>query len=203
MSKPRLLEISPTTSSLTERAASDLRFIRDTMASSGRFTAVPGFGAIYMGFVALATAGVASRTADENTWLAIWLVGAVLAFSGGAWSLLMKARRQRLSLTSGVGRKFLLGLCPSLFAGMVMTAILWQVGAVAWLPVAWLVLYGSAILSAGSLSVPVVPVTGAAFMLLGLVAAACPLAWGPAFFAASFCGLHLVSGSFIAMRHGG
>lgn len=203
MSKIRLLAALPASPSMSQRAAADLRYIRDAMAGSGRFTAVPGLGAIYMGLVALITSQVAGQSPNAETWLAIWILGACCAFAGGAWSLWSKARRQGLSLTSGVGRKFLLGLCPSLVSGMVLTAVLWQVGATDWLPVMWMLLYGSAILSAGSLSVPVVPITGAVFMFFGIVAALCPLTWAPSFLTISFCGLHWISGTFITLRHGG
>jgi hypothetical protein len=48
-----------------------------------------------------------------------------------------------------------------------------------------------------------VPMMGAAFMVLGTAALAAPAAWGDAFMAAGFGGLHLFFGTLIARRHGG
>jgi hypothetical protein len=203
MQRDLRLQLPSTSPTLGERAASDLRFIRSAMAGAGRFTAVPGRGGVFMGLVALGSALVAARTASQADWLLVWILGACLAFVGGAWSLGVKARQQNLPLTSGVGRRFLLGLCPSLVAGVVLTWILWRCDATLWLPVAWLLLYGSAILSAGALSVPVVPVTGGAFMALGLLAAGSPTAWGPGLLVVGFGGLHIISGIWITLRHGG
>lgn len=197
------LQRVPGAPALMERAAADLSFIRGAMASSGRFTAVPGWGGACMGLIAWMATGIASSMPAPQDWLGVWVAAACVAFTIGASTMWVKARRQGVSLTSGVGRKFLLGLCPSLLAGVVITAILWDAGAAAWLPVTWLVLYGSAILSAGSLSVPVVPFTGAAFMLLGGVAACCPSAWHEVFLGYGFTGLHLFCGLWIAHRHGG
>ncbi len=47
--------------SLHGRAIDNLRFIRETMERSTHFTAVPGYGGIFMGLTALAAAFIASR----------------------------------------------------------------------------------------------------------------------------------------------
>jgi hypothetical protein len=44
---------------------------------------------------------------------------------------------------------------------------------------------------------------GLAFMALGAAALAAPVAWGNAFMAAGFGGLHVLFGIWIARRHGG
>ena len=46
---------------LPAEAVDDLRFIRDTMARSASFTAVPGYGQVLLGSTALLTAWIASR----------------------------------------------------------------------------------------------------------------------------------------------
>jgi hypothetical protein len=44
---------------------------------------------------------------------------------------------------------------------------------------------------------------GLAFMAVGAVALLAPAAWGDAFLAAGFGGMHVVFGAVIARRHGG
>lgn len=191
--------------SLHERAAEDLRFIRGAMERSASFTAIPGLGGMAMGAVAL-VAAVAARTiepADGEARLTVWLGAAVVAAAIGVVSMQRKAAREGLSLLQGPGRRFLLGLCPSLLAGALLTAALARAGQYDLLPAAWLLLYGAGVIAAGACSHQVVPLTGAAFLLAGAAALAAPPAWGNAFLAAGFGGIHLVSGFIVWRRHGG
>ena len=190
--------------SLEDRAASDLSFIRSAMERSGRFTAVPGWGGVFMGAVALVAAALSlTLPAARESWPLVWLLAAALACGGNVCFLVHKARRQGLSILRGRGPAFLLGLCPPLVAGAGMTVVLWQAGRVDLLPQTWLLLYGAAVMTGGASSIPVVPVQGAAFMLLGAVAALTPASWGVPLLALGFGGLNLSFGLWIGLRHGG
>jgi hypothetical protein len=67
----------------------------------------------------------------------------------------------------------------------------------------WLSLYGTGIVTGGLFSVPVVPVMGLCFLLLGAVGLYGPAGWGDALMGLGFGGLHLGFGLAIARRYGG
>lgn len=188
---------------LHAHAMDNLRFIRETMERAGSFTAVPGMGGVLMGLSALGAALVASTQTRPDGWLAVWVGEALVAVSIGAMAAAHKARLVKTPLLTGPGRKFALGLAPSIFVAALLTLVLYRAGLYAIIPGIWLLLYGTGILSAGAFSVPVVPVMGVCFVALGAVALFCPLAWSRWFLAAGFGGLHLVFGALIAARYGG
>src|SRR2546423_9610644 len=90
--RARDLEDDPV--SLGDRAAETLKFIRETMEGSSRFTAVPGYGGMLMGVTAIAAAYIANNYAPlRQDWLITWLVEAVVAFAIGLAALWHKASR--------------------------------------------------------------------------------------------------------------
>ena len=188
---------------LHARAMDNLRFIRETMERAGSFTAVSGWGLVVTGALGLGAGWLAGAMATPRGWLNVWMAAAVLAAALGVGSTAVKARSARMPMLSGPGRKFLLSLAPPLAAGAVMTAVLFRAGLVSALPGTWLLLFGTGIVTAGAFSVRVVPVMGVCFMGLGVAALLAPAAWGPAFMAGGFGGLHVVFGTIIARRHGG
>jgi hypothetical protein len=188
---------------LHAHAMDNLRFIRETMERAGSFTAVPGLGGMLMGLSALGAAVLADRQSGIDGWLAIWVSEAIVAVLIGVAAAAYKARAVKAQLLSGPGRKFALGLAPSIFVAALLTLVLYRAGLYAVIPGIWLLLYGTGILSAGAFSVPVVPVMGVCFVALGAIAVFCPLEWSHWFLAAGFGGLHLVFGALIAVRYGG
>ena len=188
---------------LQEHAMDNLRYIRRTMERAGSFTAVPGLGGMLMGSTALAAAAVAGRETGSVRWMAAWLAAAGAALVIGIVAAALKSRRARLPLLSGPGWKFVAGFAPAMLAGAVLTAALYRTGMCGFLPGAWLLLYGAAVVSGGSASVRIVPLMGACFMALGTAALGLPPPFSNLLLAAGFGGLHLVFGTIIAVKHGG
>ena len=181
----------------------DLRFIRDTMERSSAFTAVSGWGQVLLGGTAVAAAWIAARQVSPFAWLRVWLAEGLLAVAIGLLSCTWKANWRCLPLFSGPARKVILGLAPPLVSGAFLTFLLFRAGLQSALPATWLLLYGAGIMTGGAFSVPIVPVMGVCFMLLGGLAVLGPAAWGSWFLAAGFGGLHILFGLLIARRHGG
>ena len=156
-----------------------------------------------MGLTALATAGVAPRPTRPEAWLLTWLGAAMFAFALGALGVYWKAKRAGTPILTQPGRKFLLSLFPPLFAGAVISLAIYGGDQARLLPGVWLLLYGVGVMSAGTLSVRIVPVMGLCFLLAGVVALFCPAAWANTVMAGGFGGLHIVFGAIIARRYGG
>lgn len=189
--------------SLQEHAMENLHFIRETMKRAAYFTAVSGWGIVFMGFTVFPAALMASQQSNAKAWLGIWLIDALLAIIIGVGTMTRKAHKANVPLFSGAGRKFVLSLCPPMIAAAILTLVFYQNGLVKNLPSLWLLLYGAGIVTGGSFSVPVVPLMGLGFMLAGAAAFFTPTAWGDGFMAAGFGGLHIIFGYIIARRYGG
>ena len=203
MAFPQRVRTPPSdTPALHARAMDNLSFIRDTMERATAFTAVPGWGGVAMGAIALGAAALA-RGLPASDWLATWLAAAVLALGAGSWSMWRKARRAGTPVFSYSGRRFVLSYVPPIAVGALLTAALVLQGDHATLPGTWLLLYGTGVVTGGAFSVRVVPLMGICFILLGAVALFAPPAWGDPLMAAGFGGLHIVFGSIIARRYGG
>src|ERR1700693_1642631 len=185
------------------RAADHLRYIRETMERAAEFTAVPGWGGVAMGLTALVAAFFASRQLTPERWLHIWLIEGFAAIAIAAPAAATKAHRANAKLLSGPGRKFLLSFAPPVVVGGLLTFAMAHAGLHALLPGMWLLLYGAAIVTAGSFSVRCVPIMGLCLMLLGAAALFVPRYMGDLFMAFGFGFVQIGFGIWIARRYGG
>ena len=187
---------------LHAHAMDNLRFIRQTMERAGPFTAVPGWGGVIIGGVALAAAAL-SGPVGARRWLTTWLGSAVVAVTVGLVAMARKARRSNVAFYGAPMKRFALAYLPPIAAGAVLTPVFALSGMTARLPGCWLLLYGAALTAGGALSVRVVPLMGVAFMALAVAAFVTAPSWGNVFMAAGFGGLHIGFGVVIARSYGG
>jgi hypothetical protein len=199
---PRLARPAQVTSA-TEHAAENLRFIRHAMERSSTFTAVPGAGGAAMGGIGLVAAIVGSLQPTAERWLVVWLTAAAVALTVGVLTMRRKAARLGAPLTGAPGRRFALSLSAPLLAGAAMTLGLWMHGVWALMPPAWLLLYGTGVLTGGALSVTPMRVLGLLFMALGTAAMLTPPSMGNVWLGIGFGALQVVFGLYIAKRYGG
>jgi len=188
---------------LHDRAMDNLRFIRETMERSSSFTAVSGRGGVVMGLVALLAGVLARNDTGSGAWVATWMAAAAVSLGLALILMARKARDAGLTLLSGPGRKFAWNVTPPLAVGGLLTVALLRVGATELLPATWLLLYGTGVVTGGAFSVRIVPLMGLVFMALGTAALFVSPAWGNAFMAVGFGGLHIVFGAIIWRKHGG
>jgi hypothetical protein len=191
---------SNNTVAIDSHALGTLNYIRASIDAAGAF-AVPGTAGIAMGAVGLAAAGVASIPALAGYWLIIWLAAATL---GAGFGVVLVARHRSgvgLPLYRGPARRFVLCLCPALLAGGVLTAVLWQAGDARLLPGVWLLLYGSAVLSAALMTAPAVMrligTMGGLFVVCGALAFEVSPHWHNVILGGVFGELPLVLGFMI------
>ncbi len=203
MMPERDIEARTNVSEVGAHALDQLRLIRETMERSSRFTSVPGFGGMGMGALALVAAVVSDPSGDPRRWLSIWSGAAALALVLGGWAMTRKARHSGTGLARGIGRRFLLGLVPSILVAVVLTPVLAGGESFRLLPALWLLLYGSAVMAGGAFSVRAIPVMGACFLALGALGLLVPWTWVNWLLGLGFGGLHIVFGWLIARRHGG
>lgn len=186
-----------------DRALDNLKFIRETMERSTHFTAVPGYGGVFMGLTAVAAAIIANLQPLVKDWLIVWLIEAILAFSIGLFAMWQKSKISNTSLLSVPARKFAMSFLPPLVCGIVLTLGLWRFGHFEVMVPLWLLLYGAAVVTGGAFSVRIVPIMGWCFISLGTIAFFLPAGSGNQLMGLGFGVLHIIFGLIIARRFGG
>jgi len=188
---------------LHDRAMDNLRYIRETMERASAFTAVPGWGQVAIGVTAIAAAYVAARQTTPRAWLGVWLAEAIISLLIAGWLMDRKARKLRVPLFSGPGRKVVFSLSPPMVVGALLTVVMFRAGMVKAIPGMWLLLYGTGVITGGMFSVSIVPVMGISFMIIGAIGLFLPQVSGDWLMAFGFGGLHVVFGTIIARKYGG
>ena len=188
---------------LHERAMDNLKYIRETMERATAFTGISGWGQVAIGITALASSFISAQQKTFKAWLAVWVAEGLIALLIAGWSIDRKARAARMPLLTGPGRKVAFSLSPPIFAGAIVTIVLYRAGLTSAIPGLWLLLYGTGVVTGGMFSVSVVPIMGLCFMALGAIAFLAPPEFANWLMAAGFGGLHIVFGVIIARRYGG
>ncbi|MBK7875125.1 MAG: hypothetical protein IPJ77_05150 [Planctomycetes bacterium] len=184
-----------------------MKYIRATMERAGEravgVTALPGWGGVLMGIVALAASFTAARTTDPRDWVLTWLGAAVLASLVGTTDMMRKAAESRSSLLRGPALRFVSSLIAPFAVAALLSIVLYRHGLYGDLPGLWLLSYGAGTIAAGAFSVRAVRYMGLAFMLLGVFALFAPSTWGDACMAIGFGGFHVLFGLWITRHHDG
>lgn len=188
---------------LHERAMDNLRYIRETMERASAFTGISGWGQVAIGVTALGAALLGAQQPTLKSWLTVWIAEALFSLLIAGWSMDRKARVARMPLFSGPGRKVAFSLSPPLFAGALLTAVMYRARLTNAIPGMWLLLYGTGVVTGGMFSVSIVPVMGLCFMTLGAAALFAPPFLSNWFLALGFGILHITFGVVIARRYGG
>jgi len=191
---------------IESRALGTLAYIRASIESSSSMD-VPGMAGIVMGVIGVLAAIVVSLPRWAAHWLGIWLAAAVIALVLGGALVARQIAQRGHSRYLGPVRKFLLCLCPALFAGAVLTLVFETAGMRNVIPGMWLLLYGCAVLSASTVTVAgiarLICMMGGLFVALGLMTFALPVAAHTAMLGLGFGILHIVFGFLIGrLTHG-
>ncbi|HTX25029.1 MAG TPA: hypothetical protein VMD03_10260 [Steroidobacteraceae bacterium] len=181
---------------LDAHALGTLKYIRTSIEAAG-VLAVPGSAGIGMGAIGLLAAVLAAQPGLARHWFEIWLGAGVGAFLCGSTLMIHQAASRGTALYRGPVRKFLLCLTPSLFAGAVITFVLWRQHAADSVPGVWLLLYGCGVAAASTMTVRPVGVMGALFIVLGVAALALPPQYSNLALGTGFGGLHFLFGIII------
>jgi hypothetical protein len=182
------------------RALGTLAYIRRSIDASASM-AVPGTAGVVLGVIGLLASGLSALPRWGTHWPRIWMSAAGVALLVGSALMAREAAQSGHARYLGPVRKFMLCLCPALFAGGVLTAVLWRAHLETLLPGTWLLLYGCAVLSASTVTIAstmrLLCTMGALFVALGLLAFVLPAASHIAILGLGFGVLHVVFGLLV------
>lgn len=200
-----------------DKAAAELKIIRQLMERPIRFSAMSGLSGILAGLAALA--GLAldwhiSHTVDyvEAFWfnLAVWAGVFLVAFAAAALLTYVRERRQGMPFWTRMKWRVLRTLLPPFVAGAGLTVLIaarWYagIGPNQWglIPAIWMLFYGVACWQVAEFSIPELRAMSAAFISLGLLSAGLFQDSPYWMLGVSFGGVHIVYGGAVWARYGG
>ena len=202
-----------------DKAARELKVIRQLMERPVRYSTMSGLSGILAGLAALG--GLAADHAISTAWrdrpvtamkfnVIVWGGVLAVAFAGAVICTRLRERRQNMPFWSAVKKRILLTIGPPFVAGVGLTLILVYRSCAGWgpnqwglIPTIWMLCYGLALWQVGLLSPIEVRLLGAGFLAAGLVTALWlqPLPYWS--LGVTFGGFHLVYGLAVWVRHGG
>jgi hypothetical protein len=189
--------------SIESRALGTLAYIRRSIDSSASM-AVPGMAGVVMGTIGIVAAILAATPRWASHWAAIWMSAGGTAFLVGGALMARETAQFGHARYLGPVRKFLLCLCPALFAGAVLTLVLWHAHMENLLPGTWLLLYGCAVLSASTVTIAstmrLLCIMGALFVALGSAAFAAPPVTHSPMLGLGFGALHIIFGLLVGRQ---
>lgn len=201
----------------TQRAADELKVIRQLMERPIRYSTMSGASAILAGLAALAGAITSqyisqrypSQTACSANGL-VWLGVFCVALVSNIMLTRIRERKHGMPFWSSLKRRILLTIVPPFVMGTGLTlAVAHHEAAIAgvsqWGLIAalWMAFYGLALWQVGEFSKPEVRLLGVAFLLMALPTAGLWQGWPYVALGVAFGGFHIVYGIIVWMRHGG
>jgi hypothetical protein len=190
---------------IESRALVTLGYIRASIDAAGSL-AIPGMAGLVMGAIGIVATVIASLPQLASHWLGVWIVAALAAGALGG-TLMARQAAPNGGLLFAPFRKFMLCLCPSLLAGVVVTALLWQADLERYIPGTWLLLYGCAVIAGSTATVArnlrLIAIMGGIFFLLGCAAYALPAGAHNLMLGAGFGALHVIFGLLIGRANHG
>lgn len=206
----------------TERAAEELKVLRQLMERPIRFSTMSGLSGIWAGAMALVglgldvyVTGLYRDRPDVGLALsaAVWAGVFVAALAGVLLLTRRRERKQGMPAWSGVKARILKTILPPFVGGVGLTGIIllrwWLSGTQGGeaqfdlVPAIWMLFYGIALWQVGEFAPAEVRALGAAFVLAGLASAAFFQAWPYQALGATFGGFHLIYGIIVWIRYGG
>lgn len=188
--------------SLSEHAAGNLAYIRQTIGRTRTVSSLSGAGLIAMGLVGCIASALASGlwvTPSDPNSLIIWQLAALAAVVVGGSSIAWRAHRTSEPFWTDAGRRFTTCLAPCLALGAALTVNMSGTESAALLPGIWLFSYGAGVLAAGTYASAPLQLLGLSLCLLGTMALTAPQTSA----AALLCGFglgHLFLGAVFLRR---
>jgi len=202
-----------------DRAAEELKVIRQLMERPVRYSTQSGLSGIIAGLAALA--GLAADWEISRAFsgepglatqlnLAVWACVFAAALAGALWCTRLRERKRGMPFWSNVKRRIAMTILPPFVAGVGLTGVIvarWYAGdgPNAWglIPAVWMLFYGVALWQVGEFGVRELRFMGAAFILAGLVSAALLQMHPYMTVGVTFGGFHIAYGAVVWMRYGG